>query len=135
MIGGEMTERLHAPKSAALQSMFWRSEILQVMFWLRGEGLGEDVVPEVIERFLGVEADIARSYLDRLVEDGHLERRGDAYRLSERGAEEGAAEFEAAFSGLTKPSHGECSPDCWCQVSIEEAEACAAERAQGHQHR
>lgn len=129
-----MTERLHVPKSAALQALFWRSEILQVMYWLRGEGLGDEVRPDTIERFLGVDAGIAVTYLDRLVEDGHLDCEDGHYRLSEQGAAEGAAEFEAAFSELTRPTHGECSPDCWCHVSVDEAEACAAERAQGHSH-
>lgn len=124
-----MTERLHVPKSEALRTLFWRSEILQVLYWLRGEGFGDEAHPEMIERFLGVDADHARTYLDRLVDDGYLEVSGDAYRLSDAGAEEGAAEFEAAFSALTKPTHGECAPDCWCHASVEEAEACAAERA------
>lgn len=128
-----MTERLHVPKSEALRTLFWRSEILQVIYWLRGEGFGEEARPELIERFLGVEADHARTYLDRLVEDGYLEVADGAYRLSEAGATEGAAEFEAAFSSLTRPAHGECAADCWCHASVEEAEACAAERA-GHDH-
>lgn len=128
-----MAERIRAPKSDALRTLFWRSEILQVMFWLRGEGLGEDVEPVLLERFLGVDAAIAVTYLDRLVQDGFLDRRGTAYRLSARGEAEGAAEFEAAFSSLTRPTHGECSADCWCHVSVDEAEACAAERL-GHEH-
>ncbi len=69
--------------------------------------------------------------MDRLVEEGYLERDGNLYALSERGFEEGGAEFEAAFADMTRPAHGECSADCWCHASIEEAEACAAERA-GH---
>jgi hypothetical protein len=131
MSGAVVNERLRAPKSEALRGLFWRSEILQVMYWLRGEGLGDEVTPAVIDRFLGVDAAIAVTYLDRLVEDGHLTREGEAYALSAAGAAEGAEEFEAAFAELTRPAHGECSADCWCQTSIEEAEACAAERA-GH---
>lgn len=128
-----MTERLSAPKSPRLKAMFWRSEILQVMYWLHGEGLGDLVDPEVIERFLGVDSEHATQYLDRLVEEGFLTTEGGRYELSERGHEEGAAEFEAAFSELTGAAHGECSPDCWCHVSVEEAEACEAERAE-HEH-
>jgi hypothetical protein len=126
-------DRLHPPKSAALRNLYWRSEILQVMYWIRGEGLGDTVDPATIERFLGVEADVGVTYLDRLVDDGLLEREGDRYRLSARGAEQGAVEFAASFSELTRPAHGECSPDCWCHVSVEEAEACAEERA-AHAH-
>lgn len=128
-----MAEELRAPKSPALRELFWRSEILQVLYWLRGEGLGDEVTPAVLERFLGVDASIAVTYLDRLVSDGYLTCDDGAYTLSSRGAAEGAEEFEAAFSDLTRPAHGECSADCWCHTSIEEAEACAAERA-GHEH-
>jgi hypothetical protein len=129
-------DQLHPPRSPALQALYWRSEILQVMYWLRGEQLGETVDAALIERFLGVEATIGVGYLDRLVDDGYLERTDDGrYRLSARGLAEGAEEFAASFADLTKPAHGECSPDCWCHVSVEEAEACAAERAAaGHEH-
>lgn len=122
-------EQLHTPKSEALRALFWRSEILQVMYWLRGEGLGDSVSPALLERFLGVDSRISVTYLERLVEDEYLVRTTPyEYTLSSSGVEEGGAEFEAAFSGLTRPAHGECSPDCWCHTSLEEAEACFAER-------
>jgi predicted transcriptional regulator len=129
-------ENLHAPKSEALRALFWRDEILQVMFWLKGEGLGETVDPAVIERFLGVDASIGVRYLDRLVDEGLLDRSEDgAYRLTEKGETLGARGFAEEFSGLTRPAHGECGPDCWCHASPEEAEACAAERLEpDHDH-
>ena len=122
-------DELHPPKSAALRALFWRSEILQVMYWLRGEGLGEVVDAALLERFLGVEADIGMSYLDRLVLDGYLDPVPGGYVLSEVGLQEGKTEFALSFADLTRPTHGECSADCWCQNSVEEAIACAAERA------
>ncbi len=65
-------DELHPPKSEALRALYWRSEILQVMYWLRGEGLGEVVDAPLLERFLGVEAEVGVGYLDRLVLDGFL---------------------------------------------------------------
>ncbi len=121
------------PRSEALRQLYWRSEILQVMYWLRGEGFGDLVDAPLIERFLGVEAHIGVTYLDRLVDDGYVTRDGEWYALSERGLEEGALEFASAFEELTRPSHGECSDDCWCHASADEAKACAAERT-GHHH-
>jgi len=126
-------EQLHVPKSTALQALYWRSEILQVMYWLRGEGLGDVVDAHLLERFLGVDADVGVTYLDRLVVEGYLEAADHGYTLSQSGLEEGAVEFATSFADLTKPSHGECSADCWCHASIEEAEACAAGRKQ-HRH-
>lgn len=127
-------EELHQPKSDALRAMFWRSEILQVMFWLRGEGFGDLVDPPLIERFLGVDARIGITYLDRLVVEGYLERDGDWYNLSEQGREQGAVEFAASFSDLTRPTHGECSADCWCHASPDEADACMSQRVGDHDH-
>ena len=124
-------DRLHPPKSEALRALYWRSEILQVMYWLRGEGLGEVVDPPLLERFLGVEAELGVGYLDRLVSDGYLDRAPGGYVLSETGLTEGKTEFALSFADLTRPTHGECSADCWCQSSVEEALACAAERAEG----
>ena len=128
-------EDLHSPKSDSLRALYWRSEILQVMFWLRGEGFGDLVDAPMIEQFLGVDANIGVTYLSRLVDEGYLVRDGDWFSLSERGREEGAVEWAASFSDLTRPTHGECSADCWCHSSAEEAQTCAAERAlHGHEH-
>ena len=125
---------VHPPKSGALQALYWRSEILQVMYWLRGEGFGDLVNPPMIERFLGVEAQVGITYLDQAVEVGYVTRDGDWFALSAQGVEEGAMEFEAAFDELMRPTHGECSDDCWCHMSADEAEACAGQRAaHGHQ--
>jgi hypothetical protein len=128
-----MTEIMHPPKSEALQQLYWRSEILQVMYWLRGEGFGDQVDPRLLERFLGVDSEIGVQYLDRLVEEGFVEEAGDRYSLSEMGRREGALEFSTSFSELTRPTHGECSADCWCHNSPDEAAACANERAAAHQ--
>ena len=111
--------------------MYWRSEILQVMYWLRGEGLGEVVDSDLLERFLGVESQLGLGYLEKLVEDGYLERVTSGFVLSPIGLAEGKTEFALSFADLTRPAHGECSADCWCHNSVEEAIACAAERAPG----
>lgn len=124
---------LHPPKSEALRAMYWRSEILQVMYWLRGEGFGDLVDPPLIERFLGVDAAVGISYLDRLVEEEYLHRDGTWYTLSDRGLEEGGIEFALSFDELMRPTHGECSDDCWCHMSADEADACVAQR-RSHEH-
>lgn len=122
-------ERLHEPKSKSLRALFWRDEILQVMFWIQGEGFGERVSPELLERFLGVEAAQGVRYLDRLVTEGLLMRDQEGlFALTETGRAHGGRVFADEFSGLTQPAHGECGPDCWCHASPDEAEACAAER-------
>lgn len=122
-------DELHPPKSEALRAMYWRSEILQVMYWLRGEGLGEVVDAALLERFLGVEASVGVTYLDQMVLDGYLDLVPGGYAMSESGLAEGKTEFALSFADLTRPTHGECSADCWCKNSVEEAIACASARA------
>ncbi len=132
----EERDDLPAPKSAALAAMYWRSEILQVMYWLRGEGFGDLVDVPMIEQFLGMHAEVGITYLDQLVEQDYLVREGDWFALSELGIKEGGEEFAAAFSDLMRPTHGECSDDCWCHASTDEAVACVAARSghPGHDH-
>ena len=122
-----------SPKSPALAAMYWRSEILQVMYWLRGEGFGDMVDAGLLERFLGVEAAIGVTYLERLVAEGYLVDDGPFFSLSDRGLSEGAAEFASSFAELMRPTHGECDADCWCHQSADEAEACSAAR-RNHEH-
>jgi len=126
-------DELHPPKSEALRALYWRSEILQVMYWLRGEGLGEVADAALLERFLGVGAAIGVGYLDRLVVDGYLNQVDSGYVLSDVGLAEGKTEFALSFADLTRPAHGECSADCWCHNSLAESIACAVERGRVHQ--
>ena len=92
-----LEEVTHPPRSVGLRAMYWRSEILQVMFWLKAEGLGDEVDVTMLERFLGVDSYVSVQYFDRLLADGYIERVGDRYRLSEAGAREGGLEFAASF--------------------------------------
>lgn len=117
------------PKSPALRQLYWRDEILQVMFWIEGEGLGDEVDLRTLERFLGVKGEVVARYLERLVVEGFLDPvDGGRYRLSTRGRADGGRIFAEEFAELTRPGHGECGLDCWCHSSPEEAEACTDER-------
>ena len=117
----------------ALQAIYWRDEILQVMYWLKGEGLGEDVAPDDLLRFLEADPGRLGERLVELVEDGYLDPLpGDRvrYRLSALGIAEGRRRFLDEFAPfLGRESHSECGdPECECHTSGEE---CA--RLQGKQ--
>lgn len=99
------------------------------MYWIEGEGFGNEMRPTDLERFLGLRSELAVGYLRRLSETGYLRAAGpDSYSLTEMGRSDGARAFADEFAELTRPGHGECGPECWCHNSVEEAEACAAER-------
>ena len=119
-----------APKSEALRVLYWRSEILGVVHWLHGEGLGDLVDIDLIRQYL--EADPRENlsyYVDLLVQDGSLVRDGDWYALSARSLAQGEAQLATAFSDLIHPVRSECDDECWCNTSAAEAEACARTRA------
>ncbi|MDX1659597.1 MAG: hypothetical protein R3343_12310 [Nitriliruptorales bacterium] len=127
-----MSTRVPQPKSESLRKLYWRDEILQVLFWMEGEGFGDQADLKTLERFLGVEAEVIDRYLDVLVDEGYLDRidTGEV-ALSDRGREDGGRIFAEEFADLTRPAHGECGPECWCHSSPEEAEACIEERLAG----
>lgn len=101
-------------KSEPLRVSYWRSEILQLMFWLKDEGFGDHVDAALLERFSGVDSHVGVEHLDRLVDEGYIERADDRYRLSTAGARQAQLEFAASFADLMKPAHGGCSPSSWC---------------------
>jgi hypothetical protein len=94
-----------------------RDELLQVMYWMRGEGLGESVSPrDVVRLLVDVPLPLLEADLRSLCEAGLAEpaTRG-RYRLTDAGSREGARRFGEAFADMTKPGHGACSdPSCDC---------------------
>ena len=102
-----------------------QDEILQVLFWLRGEHLAQDASAAELVRFVSlplaeVEAVLCRLAAvglvvasERATADGSADAR---YRLSEDGVREGGRRFADEFADLTRPGHGECGdPDCECR--------------------
>ncbi len=116
-----------------LDALRVREEVLQALYWMRSEGLGDAPHLAELARFLAVPAGTLAAYLERFVEEGDLERTGGGYALTPVGAEAGKHTFAEEFADLTKPGHGECDEDCWCHDSPEEAARCLEERVQ-HAH-
>ena len=111
-----------------------RDELLQILFWFRGEGLGDVVTPQDLVTFLGSDPDTIQQRLERLAAEGYVVSTGGAverYGLTEWGIKEGGRRFADEFAGLTGQAHGECNnPNCSCQT--EGPEACQARTAHAH---
>lgn len=96
-----------------------RDEVLQMLFWLDGEGFGPDVALSDVLRFID-DAGPVHAALGQLVADGLLEMCGDAsarrYRLTPVGRREGGRRFRDEFEPyLARHAHGECgAADCDC---------------------
>ncbi len=129
----------HPPESndqSALSALYWRDEILQVMYWLRGEGISDSVSAEELAPFLTAEADMLRAHLERMADEGFVtpSHNGNVirYSLTERGRKDGSKLFQEEFAGLTNQAHGECNnPNCACHTLG--PEACES-RQHTHEH-
>ena len=89
-----------------------RDDILQAMYWLRGEGFGEEADVRSLAGFLVLDENLLSTQLAVLLEDGFLEERNGLYRLTEVGVREGGRRFADEFADLQKTAHAECGPDC-----------------------
>jgi hypothetical protein len=101
-----------------------RDEILQVMYWMRGEGLGGEVGVTDLRLFLNdVDEATLTADLAGLTAAGLLAPAGAGrYRLSARGQEEGGRRFADEFAELLGQGHGACSdPNCDCHTFGPEA--------------
>lgn len=111
-----------------------QDEILQVLFWMRGEDLGEEVRRAQLEVFLTPEEGRELGpALRRLEEKGLLARDeaggGTTYRLTEEGLLEGGRRFADEFADIAGQAHGTCSdPDCGCHSDPTAAHECRRER-------
>jgi hypothetical protein len=112
---------------AALDALYWRAEILQAMFWMRGEGIDSDVEPRRLAEFLGVHADEVDAQIRALAASGYLRECALSplrYELTDLGVAEGGRSFQDEFADLTHTAHYECAPGCWCHDPDHIGEPC-----------
>lgn len=95
--------------------LFWRDEILQFLYWTRGEGMGEKHSASTIARFLSIEEPEVTRHLAKMTVDGYLRLIAGEYELTELGVLEGARRFREEFDPFLNQGHGECNdPSCDC---------------------
>lgn len=101
-----------------MNSVQCQDEILQMMYWMRGEQLGDHVTAEQLNRFLRIDGGALESALGVLIARGLITAVSDCYALTERGISEAGRRFLDEFSGvLGKEDHLSCSdPNCDCQA-------------------
>ena len=105
-------------EKSALQALFWKDEILQILYWMDGEGLGSEVPVVQVLSLLSTNEDNLLYHVDKLVKDGVLVSntpdidKGTLIQLSVDLKREAGRRFSEAFQGYQKSGHGECGPDC-----------------------
>ena len=110
-----------------------RDELLELLYWIEGEGFTGAATFEAIARFLAHPPDAVRAALADLMSRGDVlqDRDSGEYRLSEHGRREGARRFAEEFAPMLNQGHGECNdPNCDCHADPAGAAECHARRHQ-----
>ena len=116
-----------------------RDEVLELLYWIEGEGFRGSATLGGLTRFLAHPEDDVRATLEQLVRRGDVvvdAREGAEYRLTEVGRRKAARRFAEEFASLLAQGHGECNdPACDCHTNPAGAAECHAARAHGrHAH-
>lgn len=111
-----------------------RDEVLEMLYWIEGEGFGGASSLEAITRFLTHDREDVLRTLNALVQRGdvsHDHTTGE-YRLTDAGRKEAARRFAEEFTPLLGQGHGECNdPNCDCHADPMGAAECHAGRRPG----
>jgi hypothetical protein len=112
-----------------------QDELLELLYWLEGEGFAGSATLDGLMRFLSHPVHEVRGTLDRLVQRGDVVSEGGEsgeYRLTDIGRREAARRFAEEFAPLLRQGHGECNdPGCECHTNPAAAAECHAARAHG----
>ncbi len=114
-----------SPFRSPVDDLYWQDEILQVIYWLLGEGFADRVTISDLRRFLDAESNLLARNLEFLAGTGLLTEINQAYVLTDTGTEEAKRRFVDEFRPfLGRTGHGECSDDCWCNDPDHAGEEC-----------
>ena len=113
-----------------------RDEVLELLFWLEGEGIPGAATVAGMARFLARPAEEVHEVIVQLQKRGDIEPSGDTeFKLTETGRREAGRRFAEEFAGMTGQGHGECNdPTCDCHTNPAGAAECHAARAHKHGH-
>ena len=137
-----MPENNNHTNKNAVDTLFWREEILQVLYWMDGEGLADAVPFSRLLSLLNTTNDNLLFHLQKNIETGYLKtedqelNENSSVQLTPVGKKEAGGIFRNAFEGMQKGGHGECGPDCeFCYLEGEKLEDCVHNCADTrHQH-
>ena len=123
----------------ALDALFWKEEILQVLYWMDGEELAQEVPFDRLVILLNTDAEKLLQYIIKNEAAGIIERKNVApnnegtVSLTPAGKKEAGLIFRNAFEGMQKAGHGECGPDCeFCYDNGEKLDDCIHNCADSH---
>jgi DNA-binding IclR family transcriptional regulator len=104
---------LSGPEGGAVAEIARRDEVLELLFWMRGQGFGEALSAKDLAGFLAYPEPEIEATLETLASVGAVERRKEGlYALTEAGLPEARRRFVDAFREMLAEGHGECGFSC-----------------------
>jgi hypothetical protein len=104
-----------------------RDEVLELLYWMEGEGFTGTATITAMTRFLGHDVAVVERTLSALVGAGQVSRdeRSGEYCLTAEGRGEAARRFAEEFAPMLNQGHGECNdPGCDCHADPKSAAEC-----------
>ncbi len=136
-----MDEEKDITNQHAVDTLFWREEILQVLYWMEGEGLANAIPFSRLLSLLNTTNTNLLLHLKKNITAGYLKteagelNENSSIQLTPSGKKEAGAIFRNAFEGMQKAGHGECGPDCeFCYLEGEKLEDCVHNCADSRHH-
>ena len=119
-----------------LDDLFWREELLQIIYWMQGEEIAHSATVKDLLPLLNIDEANLHIQLQKLVNVNLLKLEGLSYSFTDTGKKEGGKLFAGAFDGLQKAGHGDCGPDCeFCYgPEGDKLENCVHNCAENHIH-
>ena len=105
-------------EKSPLRALFWKDEILQILYWMNGEGFGSEVPIVQVLSLLNTNEGNILYHISKLVDEGLLIASSEdlvastKIQLASSIKKEAGRRFADAFQGYQKAGHGECGPDC-----------------------
>src|SRR5919197_445432 len=96
---GRADSQIRNPQSA-IRNVRWRDEILQLMYWMTGEGFGREFAVADLQKFLPAEDIMLTENLEAMAGDRLVERVGGKYALTAAGRREGGRRFADEFEEM-----------------------------------
>ena len=113
-----------------------RDEVLELLFWLEGEGFTEHATLAGLMRFLAFPEDEVGATVAQLVSRGEVVGLGGGFRLTAEGRREAGRRFADDFAPLLRQGHGECNdPTCDCHTNPAGAAECRGRLEHTHPYR
>jgi hypothetical protein len=134
-----MVNKADNKDKGALDALFWKEELLQVLYWMEGEELAEMVPFNRLVVLLNTSTENLLEHIDKNEKAGLVIRKADSIdpngtvALTAAGKKEAGLIFRNAFEGMQKAGHGECGPDCeFCYDNGEKLDDCIHNCADSH---